>query len=374
MTTTGCITHPANMRMVLVRDEYVRVCAGFAHKECAAALLNMFERWHDYKVAMATEARRKRRDIDPTPIKDDLWVYMSRDDMREELFKMFGANMIVTSVAYLVKRGFIFERFNPDAAWDRTKQYLFHVKRVQLAIDRVARGAATARMNIEAVQRQQRPLFRIKQCTVYQQTMQRPILNNRVFRIKQALPQTSTQLSTQREKEAPPAPSEPQSDAPLHLHQRRSLDELMAAGRNKPKLAGQAGKVKHPELIPQMIEAIYTAFGYERDTTTDDAADSIASAAYELSNTPTALPVEIVAHAVKEMERMEWKGVNASTIVKHLPTFMKSYKAAQKTSVNQQQRVNETAQKAASVLTAKSATTEDERERLRAQVRKQGVA
>jgi hypothetical protein len=112
----SCIQHPASSPFVPLRKHYAEISEGNA---CAAALLSVFERWHDHRL---------RRGLSP-------WIYRSREQLRvDDLFGLFGRASITTALGLLEEWGFIESRRNPYHAWDRTLQYRFDVAKVEAAI------------------------------------------------------------------------------------------------------------------------------------------------------------------------------------------------------------------------------------------------
>ena len=54
MPRSSCISHPDGERLILIRKWQLEACGKDA---CAAALLNLFEYWHNIKVEQSSQAR-----------------------------------------------------------------------------------------------------------------------------------------------------------------------------------------------------------------------------------------------------------------------------------------------------------------------------
>ena len=226
---TSCIQHPPDTPMVIIRLDYLALCSGYKHAKCAAALLNMFERWHSYKLHQRTEIKMRRKPSRKRKQANGLWVYMSQSDIHRELFEVFGLNMIGDALRELVKRGYVQERQNPNLKRDRTKQYLFLVDAVQRAVDDFKVRWSAARKAVESCENGVRPFFKFKECKLYSQRLETLVLKFRCFKTKEALPLNTTLVptlkSTERETAqiaepapAPQIPLSPSKDKEPELH------------------------------------------------------------------------------------------------------------------------------------------------------------
>jgi hypothetical protein len=54
MSRTSCIPHPEGERLILIRKWQLEACQKDA---CAAALLNLFEYWHNIKLEQRSQAK-----------------------------------------------------------------------------------------------------------------------------------------------------------------------------------------------------------------------------------------------------------------------------------------------------------------------------
>jgi len=54
----SCIQHPANLAFLAIRPDYLGICDG---DHCMAALLSVFEHWHNIKLEHRKQARTQNR-------------------------------------------------------------------------------------------------------------------------------------------------------------------------------------------------------------------------------------------------------------------------------------------------------------------------
>lgn len=186
----SCIIHVPESLFVAIRQDYVGICTvrEMRHPHCAAALLNMFERWHNVKLSefdqelakhRAAKANKQRYKVNVC-----MWVYMSKPAMREEMQGLFGETVISHSIQDLEKAGFIKSRNNPGKAWDRTLQYLFFPMRVQNALFKWA-NSTDAPSRISTASKS------------YKYGMQSVELRTRSRKSKAAIPQSHPQKHSQ---------------------------------------------------------------------------------------------------------------------------------------------------------------------------------
>lgn len=140
MSDKSCIIHAPESLFVAIRQDYVGICKarGMRHPHCAAALLNMFERWHNVKLAEFDQELAKHQVAKANKqhykVSVNMWIFMSNPAMREEMQGLFGETVIRHSIQDLEQAKFIKSRHNPKDVRDRTLQYLFFPMRVQNAL------------------------------------------------------------------------------------------------------------------------------------------------------------------------------------------------------------------------------------------------
>jgi hypothetical protein len=186
MARSSCITHSPRQQMVIIREDYLRIAD---NNHCAAALLNIFEYWHNVKLAEQDQAliEKEIAKAGGAPLVDaELWVYKSIPDFQEEVLGLFGETKISAALKLLHEKGFIESRNNPKYGWDRTLQYLFIVDIVQAAILSFPSRKSTASTN--------------------RKNKASKTLNSRDASVKNkaAIPETTTETTTEKkEKEIP---------------------------------------------------------------------------------------------------------------------------------------------------------------------------
>lgn len=135
MTRSSCIAHKTSQQMTIIREDYLWMCDG---NHCAASLLNVFEYWMNYKINHHEQVQieNKIAAVGAVPLLvDDMWVYKTAENLKDELLGLFADTKITAAVKLLKKKGFIETRNNPAYGWDRTLQYLFKAEAVQQAVN-----------------------------------------------------------------------------------------------------------------------------------------------------------------------------------------------------------------------------------------------
>ena len=133
-TQTSCISHPANQRLVVLREDYLKLCDG---NHCAAALLNLFEHGHNYKLANQKDAlhhndvseRHGERGTQDT----SLLQFYNQQELEDGLLKLYKRMVIRKGLDVLLKKGFVSVHKNPNPRYhfDQTHYFRFHPEVVQ---------------------------------------------------------------------------------------------------------------------------------------------------------------------------------------------------------------------------------------------------
>lgn len=144
MPKESCITHPANSKVVVIKEYYIKLCEEAdnykrADRYCAAMLLSQFEYWMNVKLPNKKQAEfenklAEKEDLEPTQ-NESLWVWKTQDDLSEELFNMYSSKKIGHSLKWLVEQEFLLRRKNPKYKWDNTYQYIINIDEVQNKIN-----------------------------------------------------------------------------------------------------------------------------------------------------------------------------------------------------------------------------------------------
>lgn len=112
---TGCISHPANERLLIIREWQVEFCKG---DRVAAALLSFFEYWHSIK--LATNERRET----------SLYQHHTENQLIEGIFGIGKKDTIRRAINFLESTKCITIHSNPDpspkAKLDRKRFFLLH--------------------------------------------------------------------------------------------------------------------------------------------------------------------------------------------------------------------------------------------------------
>ena len=130
----SCVVHPANDRLVLIRQSYVDLCDG---NHCAAALLNFFEYWHNIKMehirqAKAINALAESYGDEPTQ-DTSLYQFHNDQELQDGLCGLYGTRIIREALKLLESKGFIEVRRHPNPRYDfdTTKHFLFNPEQVR---------------------------------------------------------------------------------------------------------------------------------------------------------------------------------------------------------------------------------------------------
>lgn len=112
---TGCISHPANERLLIIREWQVEFCKG---DRVAAALLSFFEYWHSIKLAI-----NERREA-------SLYQHHTESQLIEGIFGIGKKDTIRRAINFLESTKCITIHSNPDpspkAKLDRKRFFLLH--------------------------------------------------------------------------------------------------------------------------------------------------------------------------------------------------------------------------------------------------------
>ncbi len=138
MPRTSCVkNHPAKERLVITRESYVAACE---NDFVAAALLNLFEYWHNIKLDQYSQAKKyndiAERHGDNRQQIESLFQWHTMDDLQKSLMG-FGRRKVEKALQIILKMGFvsIHKNPNPRYAFDSTRYFLFHPDRVDTWLD-----------------------------------------------------------------------------------------------------------------------------------------------------------------------------------------------------------------------------------------------
>ncbi len=134
MSRTSCIPHPEGERLVLIRKWQLEACQKDA---CAAALLNLFEYWHNIKLEQRYQAKNhnavaERHGENGNQITGLLQWHKS-EQLEDSLLNIFNKRRIQTAIELLENLKFISVHRNPNPrySFDKTRHFLFHPNEVK---------------------------------------------------------------------------------------------------------------------------------------------------------------------------------------------------------------------------------------------------
>lgn len=144
MAKTSCVKRLDNDPFIIIRTSYVRICQGDI---TAAALLSIFEYWHNSKLA----ARKNHIDMDESPVTTTppppLWQYHKNEDLEDQLMGIGKRERIDRARKLLQEMGIIEIGRNPNKKYkfDATTFYLFHPEILNDYLDSLAAASAENR-------------------------------------------------------------------------------------------------------------------------------------------------------------------------------------------------------------------------------------
>lgn len=141
MAKTSCVQRIEDDPFIIIRTSYVRICQGDV---TAAALISIFEYWHNTKIA----ARQNHIDMDDRPDRIDdppsLWQYHKNDDLEAQLMGIGKRERIDKARKLLQEMGIIDIGRNPNKKYkfDATTFYLFHPEVVNAFMQKLKPASA----------------------------------------------------------------------------------------------------------------------------------------------------------------------------------------------------------------------------------------
>ncbi len=115
----SCIKHIEGTYMSIIRDDYVYLCEG---NVCSALILNEFENWMNVKTRMR---------------KTNLWTWKTQEDLKKEIYGIFGIRTIRKSLDWLLKKKYLLRQRNPRKKFDKTYQYKINVIKVNTELRKI---------------------------------------------------------------------------------------------------------------------------------------------------------------------------------------------------------------------------------------------
>lgn len=129
MSRASCISHPGGERLVIIRKWQLDACGKDA---CAAALLNLFEYWHNIKLEQNSQALdyndvAQRHGEHRTQL-ETLLQWHTSEQLDESLLHIYSKRRIQAGIELLISLKFISVHRNPNPrySFDKTRHFLFH--------------------------------------------------------------------------------------------------------------------------------------------------------------------------------------------------------------------------------------------------------
>lgn len=138
MSKTSCLVRPCDDTFVVLRASYVKICQG---NIVAAALLSIFEYWHNYKMEEQGVHRRYNkiaaRHGEGTPYEDHLLQHHTIEELTSHLMGIGGKGSIIKARQLLVELGYISEHRNPNPRYrfDNTVFFFLHADTINSALN-----------------------------------------------------------------------------------------------------------------------------------------------------------------------------------------------------------------------------------------------
>jgi hypothetical protein len=135
MSRVSCISHPESERLILIRKWQLEACKDDA---CAAALLNLFEYWHNIKLEQNSQAKgynevAERHGENRSQI-ETLLQWHKSEQLEASLLHIYNKRRIQAAIELLEGLRFITVHRNPNPryAFDKTRHFLFHPSEIKL--------------------------------------------------------------------------------------------------------------------------------------------------------------------------------------------------------------------------------------------------
>ena len=116
------------LKRVVIKEELVALTGDFVKAALLNQLLYWSERVKDFDKFIEEEKSRKELNGETFNLhKQNGWIYKSAEELSEETMLALTPKSIRTHLKYLIDKGWIDERNNPEYKWDRTKQYRVNI-------------------------------------------------------------------------------------------------------------------------------------------------------------------------------------------------------------------------------------------------------
>ena len=133
-----CIQHPTREPLLIIRQWQLTFCEG---NHCAAALLSLFEYWHNLRLDLSQRAMQAneaaRQHGKPATQDESLLQFHSDGQLQDGLLDLYGTKKIREGRRLLVEKGAITEHPNPNPryAFDKTLYFQLHPEVINAWLD-----------------------------------------------------------------------------------------------------------------------------------------------------------------------------------------------------------------------------------------------
>jgi hypothetical protein len=135
MAKTSCLIHAPNSRVVLLRDDFLRLCE---NNLPAAVLLSLIEHTTNFQLELIerVKSENEERQREGLPLKQqvDEWIYRTRDAWIAESMGLLKLHDFKSGMSFLEQRAFVSRRRHPDFRESNTRQIKLNIEAVNKAI------------------------------------------------------------------------------------------------------------------------------------------------------------------------------------------------------------------------------------------------
>ena len=197
---------PDPLKRVVIKEEMIALTGHYVE----ALILNQFLYWGkrvgDFDQFIAEE---KRRDPELNIEATHGWIYKTATDLNDELMLGMSAQTILRHIEPLVERGWLEKRHNPKYAWDRTWQYRPNIRQIQLDLQNLGYALEHYPLVTDA-------FSTVENASAAMENLPIPKTEDRIHQNGTAIPEITTETTTQitGRKEPAPTGAEPEPPSP----------------------------------------------------------------------------------------------------------------------------------------------------------------
>lgn len=134
----SCIKKVPKRRITILREDFKVICDGC---NASAMILSYFEYWHNIKIEQSKKSKQyndvSEKHGDGRTQDETLFQFHTRDEIHKQMQGLIGIKKVDKAILLLLNKGVISIHKNPNPryAFDNTKHYLLHPKKVNELID-----------------------------------------------------------------------------------------------------------------------------------------------------------------------------------------------------------------------------------------------